>query len=206
MRDGSLRVIDCNFSNNQAALLGPDTGGGAIYLLGTKNPSYIVKSTFQGNKASNAGAVGMLWAGAFVIDSLFDGNSAVGTGANNSDATKCTCMNNGQNQTGSGGNGGAIYKDGGDGAPLTICGTQIRNSSANEFGSAVFLTADGSNAKLVIQDSRFEANTSPISYWNWCLGVSTDNPHASGSTTCSPAPVNTTFCDAMSTCSMTCSS
>jgi hypothetical protein len=206
MQDGSLRVIDCNFSDNQAALLGPDTGGGAIYLYGTKDPSYLVKSTFQGNKASNAGAVGMLWAGAFIIDSLFDGNSAVGTGANNDDATMCTCMNNGQNQTGSGGNGGAIYKDGGDGATLTLCGTQIRNSSANEFGSAVFLTADGSNAKLVIQDSLLEANTSPISYWNWCLGVSTDNPHTAGSTTCSPSPVNTTFCDAMNMCSMTCSS
>jgi hypothetical protein len=165
-----------------------------------------VSSTFQGNKASNGGAVGLLWAGAFVIDSLFDGNSAVGTGANSSDATKCTCMNNGQNQIGSGGNGGALYKDGGDGAALTICGTQIRNSSANEFGSAVFLTADGSNAKIVLQDSLLKSNTSPISYWNWCPGVSTDNPHAAGSTTCSPSPVSTTFCDAMNKCSTTCSS
>jgi hypothetical protein len=206
MRDGSLRVIDCYFSNNQAALLGPDTGGGAIYMLGAKNPSYIVASTFEGNKASNAGAIGMLWAGAFIINSLFDGNSAVGTGANNNDPSKCTCMNNGQNQTGSGGNGGAIYKDGGDGAALTICGTQIRNSSANEFGSAVFLTADGSNAKLVLQDSLLKANTSPVTVWNWCPGVSTDNPHMSGSTTCSPSPANTKFCDAKNTCSTTCSS
>jgi hypothetical protein len=207
VRDGSLRVIDCDFSNNQAALLGPDTGGGAIYLLGTANPAYIVQSTFQGNSASNAGAVGMLWAGAFIIDSLFDGNSAVGTGANNDDPTQCTCMNNGQNQIGSGGNGGAIYKDGGDGEALTICGTQIRNSSANEFGSAVFLTADGSHAKLVFQDSLLTKNASPVTVWNWCKGVSTDNPHMAGSTTGSPAPVNTTFCDAMgSNCSMTCSS
>ena len=134
MQDGNLRVIDCDFANNQAALLGPDTGGGAIYLYGTGTPSYIVESSFQNNTASNAGAVGMLWAGAFIFNSLFDGNSAVGTGANNNDATQCTCMNNGQNQIGSGGNGGAIYKDGGDGANLTICGTQIQNNSANEFG------------------------------------------------------------------------
>jgi hypothetical protein len=206
MQDGSLRVIDCNFSNNQAALLGPDTGGGAIYLYGTGTPSYIVQSTFQGNTASNAGAVGMLWAGAFIIDSLFDGNTAVGTGANNDDATQCTCMNNGQNQVGSGGNGGAIYKDGGDGATLTICGTQIRNGSANEFGAAVFLTADGSGAELVIQDSLMTHNASPISYWNWCTGVSTDNPHMAGSTTCSPAPVDSTFCDTTGKCSTTCSS
>jgi hypothetical protein len=206
MRDGNLRVIDCYFGQNQAALLGPDTGGGAIYILGTKNPAYIVSSTFEGNKASNGGAVGLLWAGASIVDSLFDGNSAVGTGANNDDPTKCTCMNNGQNQVGSGGNGGAIYKDGGDGATLSICGTEIRGSDANEFGSAVFLTADGSNAKLVLRDDLLKNNASPISYWNWCLGVSTDNPHASGSTTCSPSPVNTSFCDASNKCSMTCSS
>jgi hypothetical protein len=206
MQDGSLRVIDCNFSNNQAALLGPDTGGGALYLYGTGTPSYIVQSTFQDNTASNAGAIGMLWAGAFIIDSLFEGNSAVGTGANNDDPTQCTCMNNGQNQVGSGGNGGAIYKDGGDGATLTICGTQIRKNSANEFGAAVFLTADGSGAKLVIQDSLMTDNPSPITYWNWCTGVSTDNAHMAGSTTCSPSPVNSQFCDTMGKCSTTCGS
>lgn len=206
MRDGLLRVIDVTFANNQAALLGPDTGGGALYLLGTGQPAYVVKSTFQGNTASNAGAIGMLWAGAFIFNSLFDGNTAVGTGANNNDPTQCTCINNGQNEIGSGGNGGAIYKDGADGADLTICGTQIRNNSANEFGAAVFLTADGSTAKLILDDSLLKNNSSPISYWNWCPGVSTDNPHATGSTTCSPSPVNTTFCNTQGACTMTCGS
>ena len=36
MRDGNLTVIDSIFTNNQAAPLGPDTGGGAIYVLGSK--------------------------------------------------------------------------------------------------------------------------------------------------------------------------
>jgi hypothetical protein len=143
-------------------------------MFGTGSPSYIVQSTFQNNTASNAGAVGMLWAGAFIFNSLFEGNSAVGTGANNNDASECTCMNNGQNQVGSGGNGGA--------------------------------TADGSAAELVIDDSVLLSNTSPISYWNWCPGVSTGNPHASGSMTCSPSPVDTKFCTTTSTCSTTCSS
>jgi hypothetical protein len=58
MQDGNLRVVDCTFANNEAALLGPDTGGGAIYLYGTGAPSYIAQSTFQSNKAANAGAVG----------------------------------------------------------------------------------------------------------------------------------------------------
>jgi len=206
VRDGNLRVIDCTFANNQAALLGPDTGGGAIYINGTGSPSYIVQSTFLNNKASNAGAIGMLWAGAFVLNSLFEGNSAVGTGANSSDPSQCTCINNGQNQVGSGGNGGAIYKDGGDGVNLTICGTQIRGNSANEFGAAVFLTADGSKAELIVDDSLLTNNPSPIRYWNWCTGVSTDNPHVSGSTTCSPPPVNSSFCDTRGNCSMSCSS
>lgn len=206
MQDGLLRVVDVTFANNQAALLGPDTGGGALYLYGTAKPSYIVQSTFQSNTASNAGGIGMLWAGAFIINSLFDGNTAVGTGANNSDPSQCTCINNGQNEVGSGGNGGAIYKDGADGVDLTICGTQIRNNSASEFGAAVFLTADGSTAKLIIDDSVLKNNASPIGYWQWCDGVSTDNPHQSGSTTCSPPPINSNFCDTSGNCTTSCGS
>ena len=37
MRDGNLTVIDCIFTGNQAAPLGPDTGGGAIYVQGSKH-------------------------------------------------------------------------------------------------------------------------------------------------------------------------
>jgi hypothetical protein len=208
MQDGSLRVIDSTFAKNQAALLGPDTGGGALYLYGTGNPSYIVGSTFQNNTASNAGAIGMLWAGAFIVNSLFEGNSAVGTGNNNNDPSQCTCMNNGQNEIGSGGNGGAIYKDGGDGANLTICGDQIENNSSNEFGPAIFLTADGSHAQLILDDSVLVNNTrhNEAGIWQWCTGVSTDNPHAAGSSTGSPAPTDTKFCTTASSCAMTCGS
>ncbi len=207
-QDGSVRVIDCIFENNEAAMLGPDTGGGAIYLYGTGALSYVAHSTFLNNSASNAGGIGLLWAGASIYNSLFQGNSAVGTGANSNDATKCTCSNGGNmNQIGSGGNGGAIYKDGGDGVDLTICGTEIKGNSANEFGPAVFLTADGSGARLVIDDSQITGNSTPISYWQWCTSVSTDNPHESGSSTGSPSPVNTTFCNASGgDCTMTCSS
>ena len=53
VRDGSLRVIDCYLAGNEAALIGPDVGGGAIYILGS-NVSYIVQSTFVSNRASNA--------------------------------------------------------------------------------------------------------------------------------------------------------
>ncbi len=207
MQDGNLRVIDSIFENNQAAMLGPDTGGGAVYLYGTGSPSTIMRSSFLNNTASNAGAVGMLWAGATIVDSLFQGNRAVGMGANDVDATMCTCSNMGNDhQVGSGGNGGAVYKDGGDGADLVLCGTDIEGNSSNEFGPAVFLTADGSGARLVIDDCSISGNTSGNPVWQWCPGVSTDNPHGSSSSS-SPSPIQTTFCDASGgNCTMACGS
>jgi hypothetical protein len=53
----------------------------------------------------------------------------------------------------------------------------------------------------VIDDCIIKDDASPISYWQWCDSVSTDNPHASGSSTCSPSPIDTTFCDTRGTCS-----
>ena len=191
MQDGSLRVIDSVFTSNQAAMLGPDTGGGALYLFGSGTPSYVAHSTFQNNTASNAGAIGMLWVGASIYDSLFDGNRAVGTGANSVDSTQCSCDDGNGDQVGSGGNGGAIYKDGGDGVNLTLCG---------DLGAGAFLTADGSAAKIIIDDSVFKDNHSPIPYWNWCMGVSTDT------TSSSPQPINSNLCDACGKCQTTCSS
>jgi hypothetical protein len=200
MVDGSLRVIDSVFTGNEAAMTGPDTGGGAIYLDGSGILSYIAGSTFQNNSASNAGAVGMLWVGANIYNSWFSGNSAVGTGANSVDSSTCSCDDGNGDQVGSGGNGGAVYKDGGDGVNLTLCGDLIEDNSANEFGSAVFLTADGSAATLVMDDCDVQDNHSPITYWNWCMGVSTDT------TSTSPQPMNSTFCDACNDCQTSCSS
>ena len=198
--DGSLRVIDSIFTGNQAAMLGPDTGGGAIYLLGSGTLSYVAHSTFQNNTASNAGAIGMLWVGASIYDSLFEGNRAVGNGANSVDSTQCSCDDGNGDQVGSGGNGGAIYKDGGDGVNLTLCGDLVQNNSANEFGAAAFLTADGSAATLIIDDSVLKDNPSPITYWNWCMGVSTDT------TSSSPQPIMSSLCDTCGNCQTSCSS
>jgi hypothetical protein len=198
--DGSLRVIDSIFTGNQAAMLGPDTGGGAIYLLGSGTLSYVAHSTFQNNTASNAGAIGMLWVGASIYDSLFEGNRAVGTGANSVDSTQCSCDDGNGDQVGSGGNGGAIYKDGGDGVNLTLCGDLVQNNSANEFGAAAFLTADGSAATLIIDDSVLKDNPNPITYWNWCMGVSTDT------TSSSPQPIMSSLCDTCGNCQTSCSS
>lgn len=189
-RDGDLRIIDCTFAGNEAALLGPDTGGGAVYMLGTAHDIQIIQSTFTNNRASNAGAVGILYGGALIANSLFVDNAAVGTGANAYDPSGCACAAAHEHQVGSGGNGGAIYHDGGDDRIVTLCGTQIRENSANEHGAAVFFTANGSDAHLVIHDTVVKNNSNGHPYWQWCASISTDACESS------PDPVGSTFCQA----------
>ncbi|HEY8090814.1 MAG TPA: hypothetical protein VIF09_23290, partial [Polyangiaceae bacterium] len=154
MRDGNLTVIDSIFTNNQAAMLGPDTGGGAIYVLGSKHGALIVSSTFTGNTASNAGAVGGLYCELDVYDSLITGNTAAGNGANNNDPSKCSAMNNGQNEVGSGGNGGALYSDGNN-VNVVLCGDAIDDNAAGmgAFGGGLFFTSDNMAGTLTITDT-----------------------------------------------------
>jgi len=160
MRDGNLTVIDSIFMNNQGAPLGPDTGGGAIYVVGSKNGVLIVGSTFSNNAASNAGAVGCLFAELDVYNSLFANNTALGNGANNDDATKCSAINNGQHETGSGGNGGALYSDG-NSVNITLCGDAILNNSAGQgaFGGGLFFTSNDMGGTLSIADTTMTGNT-----------------------------------------------
>jgi hypothetical protein len=174
MRDGALRAIDVTFLNNSAAELGPDTGGGAVYMLGSK-PAYIASCTFKGNKASNAGAIGSLFCTDFIYDSLFEDNEAVGHGANNNDPSMCEFMNNDQNEIGSGGNGGAIYSDG-VAMDITICGTQVRGNKSGAFGAAVFFTSNDQSNKgtLSIRDSVMFDNIPKEMVWEWKPGISTN--------------------------------
>jgi hypothetical protein len=160
MRDGNLTVIDSTFTNNQAAPLGPDTGGGAIYVLGSKHGALIVGSTFTGNTASNAGAVGGLFTELDVYNSLFTGNKAAGNGANNNDPSKCSAMNNGQNEIGSGGNGGAVYSDG-NSVNVLLCGDEIDGNAAgaNAFGGGLFFTSNNMMGTLTITDTTMQGNT-----------------------------------------------
>jgi len=198
-RDGQLRIIESTFADNQAALLGPDTGGGAIYMEATAHTIQISRSTFVNNKGSNAGAIGVLYGGAFISNSLFVGNSATGTGANAYDPSGCACTAAHEHQVGSGGNGGAIYHDGGDDQRFTICGTQIRENAANEHGAAVFFTGNGSQAKLQLVDTLVKNNSNGHPYWQWCASISTD------ACAISPAPVGSTFCqDTDASCRSTC--
>jgi len=160
MRDGNLTVIDSIFTNNQAAPLGPDTGGGAIYVLGSKNGVWIVGSTFSNNSGSNAGAVGALFAELNIYNSLFTGNRALGNGANYDDPSQCSAINNGQNEVGSGGNGGAVYSDG-NSVNVTLCGDAILDNSAgqNAYGGGLFFTSNNMAGVLSIADTTMTGNT-----------------------------------------------
>jgi len=164
MRDGNLVVVDSIFTNNQGAPLGPDTGGGAIYVLGSKNGVWISGSTFTNNSASNAGAVGCLQSPLNIYNSLFTGNKAIGHDANNNEPSKCSAINNNQNETGSGGNGGAIYSDG-EGVNLLVCGDWVTNNAAgmNAFGGGLFFTSNDFGGTLTITDTTMTGNTG--GYW-----------------------------------------
>jgi hypothetical protein len=159
MRDGNLTVIDAIFTGNQAAQLGPDTGGGAIYLEGSKHGAVIVGSTFSNNSGANAGAVGSLFAELDIYNSLFENNTATGHDANNNDASMCSVMNNGQNEIGSGGNGGAIYGDGSS-FNITLCGDAVLNNAAGTkaFGGGLFFTSDDMMGVLTITDTTMAGN------------------------------------------------
>jgi hypothetical protein len=160
MRDGNLTVVDSIFTGNQAAQLGPDTGGGAIYVQGSKHGVVIANSTFTNNSASNGGAVGCLFAELNVYNSLFTGNVATGHDANNNDMTKCSAMNNGQYEIGSGGNGGALYNDG-NSVNVLLCGDDIENNTAgtNAFGGGLFFTSNNMAGTLTITDTTMTNNT-----------------------------------------------
>jgi hypothetical protein len=164
MRDGNLLVVDCIFTGNQAAQVGPDTGGGALYVLGSKNGVVIVGSTFTNNSASNGGAVGVLQSQLTIYNSLFQNNMASGNGANSDDATRCSVINNGQNEVGSGGNGGAICADGVS-FDVTLCGDAVLNNAAgaNAFGGGFFFTSDDMMGVLTITDTTMTGNTG--GYW-----------------------------------------
>jgi hypothetical protein len=164
INDGNLNVVDCIFTGNEAAQLGPDTGGGAIYIEGSKNGAVIAGSTFSDNSGSNAGAVGALQSGIAIYNSLFTNNTATGNGANSNDATMCSVIHAKQNQVGSGGNGGAIAADG-NSFNVTLCGDAILNNAAgaNAFGGGLIFTSDDMMGVLSIADTTMTGNTGK--YW-----------------------------------------
>jgi hypothetical protein len=161
MTSGILHVINATFLNDEAAALGPDVAGGAIYTTGSTDTT-IVGSRFAGNSASNGGAVGSLNSDLTLVDDTFSQNQALGEGGN---ATNSTCpVVGGQRETGSGGNGGAVSIDGGDDGTDTICGCTFSSNSAHALGGATFRTPDGAQQTTNIDRSTYDSNTCSGTY------------------------------------------
>ncbi|MEZ4383580.1 MAG: choice-of-anchor Q domain-containing protein [Nannocystaceae bacterium] len=158
VRNGVLHVIDSRFENNEAALVGPDVGGGAIYVVGVPEVT-ISGSRFVSNRAANGGAIGMLFANPLIYNSHFEDNTAEGIGQN---YVEPGCPNfNHDEQGGAGGNSGAVYFDGLNDEDHTyvICGTTFVNNRANELGGALFRTPNIGKREMLLDRDLFDANT-----------------------------------------------
>ena len=186
--DGVLWASDCTFDGNTAEQVGPDVGGGAIALLGSKQGT-IVRSTYTKNTASNGGAIVSLNSQLDVYDSVFSNNRATGHDANGDDQSKCSVKaDNGQYQTGSGGNGGAIAIDGGSDGTHLFCGARFLSNQAGvgALGGALFRTPDGAKQPTTIDRCLFDGNQAPTSagaayFHNSTLVVTASTFHANTS-------------------------
>jgi hypothetical protein len=155
VRGGRFRVIDSQFYGNRCAPTGPDVGGAAIQVFSQYQglPVYVVRSTFGGagalrNECSNGGAISSIGVSWTILDSRFEGNKAIGTGANPA-----------KPGTPGGGNGGAIYNDGNE-MLLHVEGTRIEgNTSNHEGGSAIFFVSNDRSGSVEIVDSVLTNNT-----------------------------------------------
>lgn len=137
---GSLTVIDCSFSGNHAPSPGQDIAGGAIYGFGGGD-IVVVGTSFTSNQASDGGAIGSLNGDLTIINSRFDGNHATGVDGN----------------PGNGGAGGAIYMDGGDEA-TSLCGVEIRNSTAGAIGGGFFRVSNDHTGTFAMESSTVDGN------------------------------------------------
>ena len=159
VRDAALHVLDVTFRNNAAASPGPDIGGGAIYAAASLDVT-VVGSTFDGNSGANGGAIGLLQSDGRFANDLFSNNQATGTGANFVGGAAAGCAGVAQaNQGGAGGNGGAIAIDGGADGAQGVCGSTFTSNAANEFGGALFRTADVAPQPTSFDRTLFQQNT-----------------------------------------------
>ena len=139
---GTLTVINSRFINNVAPVTGQDVAGGAIYSIGVGKTT-IVGSVFQGNQASNGGAIGNLGNSLTIVNSNVSGNAATGNGGN----------------PGNGGNGGGIYIDG-EYNTVELLGVKVVNNKGNAFGGGLMrVTYHGETTK--IDKSSFDGNSIP---------------------------------------------
>src|ERR1700691_5242739 len=138
---GTLNVINSQFINNIGPASGQDSAGGAIYSVAVGTTT-VVGSTFQGNQASDGGALGNLGASVDLVNDTIQENKATGTGGN----------------PGNGGNGGGVYMDGAH-IVITMCGTHIDSNQGNAYGGGLFFVDDAVAGTAAIDQSSFDANS-----------------------------------------------
>lgn len=142
MRGGQFKAVNVLFRDNVCVERDSDAGGGAVRLTLSPHRAYIVNSTFENNRCANGGAVSGLHASITVLNSLFTGNSATGTGAS----------------SGQGGNGGALYGDG-NAFHYVVEGTAMSGNYADEGGPAIFFVSNDRTGTLTLRDSSLTGNT-----------------------------------------------
>jgi hypothetical protein len=147
---GQFRVVNSRFTGNRCYSYGPDLGGGAIRVLAQyrNRPVYITHDTFTGNSCSNGAALSSISVQWRVLNSLFNGNKAIGWGANPA-----------ARRTPGGGSGGAIYNDGKNYNTL-IAGTIMHDNTAREGGGAIFYVVDSGWGKLTLNESHLHHDVS----------------------------------------------
>jgi hypothetical protein len=154
VRDGILHVIDVTFDSNAGATPGPDVAGGGIYANGSLGV-VVVGSRFVNGSGSNGGGLGSLNSDLTLVNDVFSGNKALGSGAN-SISSACDA---GGGEVGNGGNGAAVSIDGGSDGTVTICGCTFANNAGGALGGALFRTPDGATQDMNIDRTTFDGNT-----------------------------------------------
>ena len=155
VRGGRFRAVNTGFYGNRCASTGPDIGGAALQVFSQSGglPVYLVNDTFGGsgarsNSCSNGGAISSIGVSWTILNSVFTGNHAIGSGANPA-----------ASGTPGGGNGGAIYNDGNE-MTLHVEGTRIEgNTSNHEGGSGIFFVSNNRTGFVEIVDSVLQHNT-----------------------------------------------
>jgi len=154
VRGGRFRVVNAGFYGNRCASTGPDIGGASLQVFSQFDglPVYVVNSTFgdssgRRNECSNAGGISSIGVSWTILNSVFTGNRAIGSGANPPKDGKP-----------GGGNGGAIYNDGNE-MTLRVVGTRIEgNWSNHEGGSGIFFVSNDRSGSVEITDSVLRNN------------------------------------------------
>lgn len=155
VRGGRFKAVNTIFTQNRCNPTGPDTAGGALRVMSQfdDQPVYITNSTFggaasSGNQCSNGGAISTIGSSYTILNSVFTHNAALGYGANPAQAG-----------TPGGGNGGAIYNDGGT-FHLVVQGTIITDNHAPEGGGGIFYVSNNRQGTMTLDGVTMARNPS----------------------------------------------